>query len=368
MIFFGLDPHYLEGCCTEFQIKKGTTKLPSLERLVREFERKGPSERLTPEAHDRFRRVLGKLAWSSLTRPDLAFVVGYLGRFQAAPTEAAEHAMRVALRWVLGLPPMVQRFPSERVSLKNECDPREITLFVDASWSLDSTSGGIVSWMAMDQANLLDFEKGDMWAQRLLRARMTDPPPLFARPSWKQLAEADRKLFSELRDRARSGVQADPSGRPLDRNIVAVMESYNVSCLLQPVPTAAGKAELEDHVSKRAHPYGGSTAGRGKGRGSKGKGKGSGNVKLPPGLEGCRSSTNRGEPICFAHNLGHCSNPVTNGRCMKGLRVCAVLKCGAHSHWGKHVPQEEGRVTSRSRGFCYRSCSSGCIFKFFVRQ
>ena len=147
VIFFGLDPHYLEGCCTEFQIKKGTTKLPSLERLVREFERKGPSERLTPEAHDRFRRVLGKLAWSSLTRPDLAFVVGYLERFQAAPTEAAEHAMRATLRWVLGLPPMVQRFPSERVSLKNECDPREITLFVDASWSLDSTSGGIVSWM-----------------------------------------------------------------------------------------------------------------------------------------------------------------------------------------------------------------------------
>ena len=118
VIFFGLDPHYLEGCCTEFQIKKGTTKLPSLERLVREFERKGPSERLAPEAHDRFRRVLGKLAWSSLTRPDLAFVVGYLGRFQAAPTEAAEHAMRATLRWVLGLPPMVQRFPSERVSLK----------------------------------------------------------------------------------------------------------------------------------------------------------------------------------------------------------------------------------------------------------
>ena len=147
MIFFGLDPHCLEGCCAEFQITKGTAKLPSLERLVREFEKKGPSERLSPDAHDRYRRVLGKLAWSSLTRPDLAFVAGFLGRFQAAPTEAAEHAMRATLRWVLNMPPMVQRFPSQRVSLKNECDPREITLFVDASWSIDSTSGGIVSWM-----------------------------------------------------------------------------------------------------------------------------------------------------------------------------------------------------------------------------
>ena len=195
--------------------------------------------------------------------------------------------------------------------------------------------------LAMGQANLLDYEKGDMWAQRLLRARMTDPPPLFARPSWKQLMEADRKLFSELRDRARSGVQADTSGRPLDRNIVAVMESYDVSCLLQPVPTAAGKAELEDHGSKRAHPYGGAAAGRGKGRGGKGKGKGSGNVKLPQGLEGCRSSTNRGEPICFAHNLGHCSNPVSNGRRIKGLHICAVPKCGAHSHGASACPKRK---------------------------
>ena len=153
--------------------------------------------------------------------------------------------------------------------------------------------------------------------------------------------EADRKLFSELRDRTRSGVQADTSGRPLDRNIVAVMESYDVSCLLQPVPTAASKAELEDHGSKRAHPYGGAAAGRGKGRGGKGKGKGSGNVKLPQGLEGCRSSTNRGEPICFAHNLGHCSNSVSNGRCIKGLHICAVPKCGAHSHGASTCPKRK---------------------------
>ena len=102
---------------------------------------------LSPEAHDRYRRVLGKLAWASLTRPDLAFVTGYLGRSQAAPTEASEQAMRAVLRWVLALPPLVQRFPSERYSLKDECDPRKVTLFVDASWSLESTSGGIVSWL-----------------------------------------------------------------------------------------------------------------------------------------------------------------------------------------------------------------------------
>ena len=147
VIFFGFSPEYLESCCEEFKITKGTDKLPSLERLVRDFEKKGTPEKLSPEAHDRYRRVLGKLAWASLTRPDLAFVTGFLGRFQAGPTESSEHAMRATLRWLLNLKPRVQRFPSERFTLKNECDPREITLFVDASWSLDSTSGGIISWM-----------------------------------------------------------------------------------------------------------------------------------------------------------------------------------------------------------------------------
>ena len=147
VIFFGLSPEYLESCCEEFKITKGTDKLPSLERLVRDIEKKGVPEKLSPEAHDRYRRVLGKLAWASLTRPDLAFVTGFLGRFQAGPTEASEHAMRATLRWIRNLRPLVQRFPSERFTLKSECDPREITLFVDASWSLDSTSGGIISWM-----------------------------------------------------------------------------------------------------------------------------------------------------------------------------------------------------------------------------
>ena len=142
-VMFGLEPAYLWSCCEEFQISKGTLKLPTLEKITK----RDKSTPLSPEAHDRYRRVLGKLAWASLTRPDLAFVTGYLGRSQAAPTEASEQAMRAVLRWVLALPPLVQRFPSERYSLKDECDPREVTLFVDASWSLESTSGGIVSWL-----------------------------------------------------------------------------------------------------------------------------------------------------------------------------------------------------------------------------
>ena len=64
--------------------------------------------------------------------------------------------------------------------------------------------------------------------------------------------------------------------------------------------------------------------GQEKGQG-KGKGKGKGEApKLPVGLEGCRSTTNNGEMICFAFNLpGGCYRPVTRGRCEKGLHTCA---------------------------------------------
>ena len=45
---------------------------------------------------------------------------------------------------VVQLPPSLSRTGF----LKDECDPREVTLFVDAFWSLESTSGGgIVSWL-----------------------------------------------------------------------------------------------------------------------------------------------------------------------------------------------------------------------------
>ena len=85
-VMFGLEPAYLWSCCEEFQITKGTLKLPILEKITKGDK----STPLSPEARDRYRRVLGKLAWASLTRPDLAFVTGYLGRSQAAPTEASK--------------------------------------------------------------------------------------------------------------------------------------------------------------------------------------------------------------------------------------------------------------------------------------
>ena len=44
----------------------------------------GTSELSATEAQ-RYRRVLGQLAWAALSRADLAFPVGFLSRFQSKP-------------------------------------------------------------------------------------------------------------------------------------------------------------------------------------------------------------------------------------------------------------------------------------------
>ena len=109
-VYFGLDQQYLGSCYEEFGITKPSPKLPSLEKRYNELLKKGQTELVSPSAHERYRRTLGRLAWAALSRPDLQFICGFLGRHQAAPNEAAETCVRDVLKWVKGLPHQVQVF------------------------------------------------------------------------------------------------------------------------------------------------------------------------------------------------------------------------------------------------------------------
>ncbi|CAE7775394.1 unnamed protein product, partial [Symbiodinium sp. CCMP2592] len=133
------------------------------------------------------------------------------------------------------------------------------------------------------------------------------------RPSFKQLLRADQKLFSELQDRCRAGIQATSAGRPLDGLIPLVMDLSDVAVLLQSLP---GNASSSSDVPpgpwvsrERPSPY----TREGKGRGKAGKGRAKGKGVLPKPLVGCYSSTNAGEPICFDHNINGCSRAVKSG-------------------------------------------------------
>ena len=187
--------------------------------------------------------------------------------------------------------------------------------------------------LALDQANLVEYTLMQQWSDRILRARMDEPPPQYVRPSWSQLVAADKKLFSELRDLTRDGVQSSgTSARPIDKHLPAVMMSYDVVSLLQPMPAPKGSGSHQTITEKeRLSPYSPPpTPFGGRGRGGKGrKGKGTfRQMKMPAGLENCRSHTNAGEPICFGFGLKTCRETVTKGRCPKGLHVCAYPRCG----------------------------------------
>ena len=64
--------------------------------------------------------------------------------------------------------------------------------------------------LAYDQANVIDYTLMMSWADRLMKVRMSDPPPGYTKVSFAQTERADR----ELNDQTRSGIQATVQGRP----------------------------------------------------------------------------------------------------------------------------------------------------------
>ena len=186
----------------------------------------------------------------------------------------------------------------------------------------------------MDQANLLEFRQHQVWVDRLLKVRLQVPPPGYSKVSFRQrrqLLEADKKLFEELADETRRGVQTTAQGRPLDLVFEKCMNRPEVMHLLQPLmgKTSDAKQDEKPSTTNRTSPYKPQSAAKGKGK-TKNKSKGS--PKMPNVLVngGCRATTNAGDPICYGFNLGTCTNKVNSGRCDRGYHVCALPKCGKH--------------------------------------
>ena len=144
-VFFGLKPGYLKSLGEEFGIGEKGTKA-TLGNLEREYRKKEAGNPISAEAYERYRRILGKLMWASLTLPHLAYPVGFLGRFQSNPDSQAEACLRRVVRWVMGLPEYLQRFSAPVVEYPCVHDETVISGFVDASWNIASVSGAIILW------------------------------------------------------------------------------------------------------------------------------------------------------------------------------------------------------------------------------
>ena len=92
-----VDPSYMDAACEEFGIK-----VP-----------KGVESPISPEAHSRYRRVLGRLAWLAQTRMDLLHYTSLLASGQAEPKPGHEKALRQVLRFVVTDNHVGQHFPTE---------------------------------------------------------------------------------------------------------------------------------------------------------------------------------------------------------------------------------------------------------------
>ena len=144
-LYFGVNRQYMTGIFESWgeSVKTGGTSLmPKLEDIHKEAVKKFGEEPLTGAAEQRYRRVLGQLAWAALSRADLSFPISFLSRFQAKPNPAAEHCMRTFLKWLALHLHFVQRMPASQCPYAGE--PKEVVSFCDASWGLDSVSGAII--------------------------------------------------------------------------------------------------------------------------------------------------------------------------------------------------------------------------------
>ena len=114
-LYFGVSREYMVGIFESWgeNIKTGHVGLmPKLEDVHKEFVKKFGEEPLTEKGIQRYRRVLGQLAWAALSRADLSFPISFLSRFQAKPNPAAEQCMRVFMKWLSGNLHFVQRMPA----------------------------------------------------------------------------------------------------------------------------------------------------------------------------------------------------------------------------------------------------------------
>ena len=175
--------------------------------------------------------------------------------------------------------------------------------------------------LALDQANLVDYELHEAWVERLMEIRHTAPPANYAAVTHQQLLNADRKLFVKLAELTRSGVQLEATGRPLDNCWNEATEHPDVAHLLQPMPAPAVRVKPDND---RFHPYQEDP----KDRKGKGKSKGKGINSLPNALrEHGVAVTPQGHALCFGYSLKNCRLQVSRNRWAKGLHLCCYKGC-----------------------------------------
>ena len=98
-LYMQVDPTYMDGAFKELDLEKtkGTDTIPDLKNHIEQTVTDQP---LSAEAHSRYRRVLGRLAWLAQTRQDLLLHCSLLASGQASPKQGHEKALRALLPYL----------------------------------------------------------------------------------------------------------------------------------------------------------------------------------------------------------------------------------------------------------------------------
>ena len=218
------------------KLKPWTNKvMPNFEEIVKTYQHDAP---LSKQAQLRFRKVLGMLALVALSRSDLTFSVSYLARGQADPRQSLEACMRSLLRWIqLGENlHRMQSFPTPK-PLRTS-GPTELVAYVDASWNLQSVSGGIVTYQGI---TLKTFSrKQDVPAMSSAEAELT------------AMVEACKERLSIgcLLDTLKNGIPLDALGCPKTHHSLK-MELFTDSQSTQSITAMYGFLHRVKHVELR---------------------------------------------------------------------------------------------------------------------
>ena len=107
--------------------------------------------------------------------------------------------------------------------------------------------------LALDQANIMNYHLHDKLTEKLLNARMEEPPTGCTKVSMKQLELADKKFWTLLAELTRDGIKAKAAGRPCDLQFNACFTSPEFLKLLQPHDMAPKARAYEPSLSQNGY-------------------------------------------------------------------------------------------------------------------
>jgi hypothetical protein len=210
--------------------------------------------------------------------------------------------------------------------------------------------------LALDQLQLMAYEKSEAYHDYLFSLLLQQPPEGFSPVTMKQLLTADRQAWLFAAGECREGISVRPSGvKPLEIAFEKALNDPMVRATLQPLPKTRGGSFQTDSQTTRPRPapyferrsqsypkgdskgYGKRSFTRSDSKGS-GKGKFRGSGRVPQALKGGKAVTSSGQYICFGYNLQGCPDATPGKSCQKGRHVCC--KCESSEHTFQTCPNK----------------------------